>query len=222
MVIVGHRGACGYAPENTLKSFSKALELGCLRVELDVHVSADGVPVVIHDSTLDRTTDGRGPVRNQTLRDLKRLDAGEGEQIPTLLEVMELCREKAELQIELKDPLAPPLVARLIQKNWNPEKAVITSFDRLLLAEFGALLPEIPRGLLARDPSLDLVVIAREQGHRWICPRQNIVNRSLVQSAHAARIQVYVYHVNDARIARELFLWGVDAIGTDYPDLLSR
>ncbi len=222
MVIVGHRGACGYAPENTLKSFAKAIELGCLRVELDVHLSADDVPVVIHDSTLDRTTDGRGPVRNQTLRDLKKLDAGEGEQIPTLLEVMELCGEKAELQIELKDPLAPPLVARLIQKNWHPEKVVITSFDRALLAEFGALLPEIPRGLLAREPSLDLVAIAREQGHRWICPRHNIVNLSLVRSAQAAQIQVYVYHVNDARIAREMVSWGVDAIGTDYPDLLTR
>lgn len=222
MVIVGHRGACGYAPENTLKSFAKAIELGCPRVELDVHVSADDVPVVIHDSTLDRTSDGEGPVRNQTLRDLKRLDAGDGEKIPTLLEVMKLCRGRAELQIELKDRLAPPLVASLIQKNWDTDKVVITSFDRLLLADFGALLPEIPRGLLTRDPSLDLVAIAREQGHRWICPRYNIVDRSLVQSAHTAQMQVYVYHVNDARLARDLLLWGVDAIGTDYPDLLSR
>src|SRR4030067_2463012 len=87
MLIVGHCGALGHAPENTLKSFAKAIALGCGRVEFDVHLSQDGIPMVIHDSTLDRTTNGKGPVRGLPLAELKKLDAGDGEPIPTLVEV---------------------------------------------------------------------------------------------------------------------------------------
>ncbi len=221
MDIVGHRGACGHAPENTLRSFAKAITLGCQRVELDVHVSADGVPVVIHDDTLDRTTSGKGSVRTLTLAELKKLDAGNGENIPTLGEVMELCCGKVELQIELKDRRSPPLVAELIQKRWDRCKVVITSFDVALLDEFARRMPDIPLGLLNRDPNLDMISLAKGRGHRWICPRFNIVSQELVNRAHAANVLVYVYHVNDRQIAKDLIMWKVDAIGTDYPELVS-
>ncbi|MGH7774369.1 MAG: glycerophosphodiester phosphodiesterase [Candidatus Binatia bacterium] len=221
MDIVGHRGACGHAPENTLKSFAKAIELGCQRVELDVHVSADGAPVVIHDETLDRTTNGKGSVRTLTLAELEKLDAGGGERIPALAEVMELCRGKVALQIELKDSTSPPLVAQLIEKEWDRKRVVVTSFNLSLLDEFATLIPDIPLGLLNRNPALDMIATAKEHGHRWICPRFNIVSHDLVNRAHDVGLLVYVYHVNQQQIAEDLILWRVDAVGTDYPELVS-
>lgn len=222
MDIVGHRGACGHAPENTMKSFAKAIALGCQRVELDVHMSADGIAVVIHDGTVDRTTNGKGAVQSLTLAELKGLDAGEGEKVPTLAEVMRFCRQKVDLQIELKANRSPPLVAELIDRFWGRERVVITSFHLPLLDESASLLPDIPLGLLNSRPDIDMIAIAKERGHRWICPRSNIASQGLVEKAHAERLLVYVYHVNDREIAKDLIGWRVDAIGTDYPEMVSE
>jgi glycerophosphoryl diester phosphodiesterase len=221
MIIVGHRGACGHAPENTLKSFAKAVEMGCQRVEFDVHLSRDGVPVVIHDDTLDRSTNGKGPVRSLTLAELKRLDAGEGESIPTLTEVMDFCREKVDLQIELKGQGCPPAVADLLSKRWDPKRVVVTSFDLSMLAEFAVIMPGIAVGLLNKDPKLEMVKVALSGGHRWIGPRFDAVTRVRVNLAHGAGLLVYVYHVNERKVARKIVSWGVDAMGTDYPEIAS-
>jgi glycerophosphoryl diester phosphodiesterase len=222
MDIVGHRGACGHAPENTMKSFAKAIALGCQRVELDVHVSADGIAVVIHDGTVDRTTNGKGAVQSLTLAELKGLDAGEGQKIPTLAEVMRFCRQKVDLQIELKANRSPPLVAELIDRVWGRKRVVVTSFHLSLLDEFASLLPDIPLGLLNLKPDIDMNAIAKERGHRWICPRSSIVRRALVDRAHSEGLLVYVFHVNDREIAKDLIGWSVDAIGTDYPEMVSE
>ncbi len=215
--IVGHRGACGKAPENTLKSFEAGIASGCHRVELDVQVSADGVAVVMHDVTVDRTTDGKGRVDGMDLGALKRLDAGEGERIPTLEEVMNLCRHRVGLQIELKASSSPALVAQLIDRCWGRGDVVVTSFQLALLDEFSLLIPEIPCGVLNNKSEFDMVTIAARHGHRWICPRANIATEILVRTAHRVGLMVYAYHVNEALLAANLIRWGVDAIGTDYP-----
>lgn len=220
MLIVGHRGACGHAPENTLKSFAKALEMGCQRVEFDIQLSKDKVPMVIHDSTLDRTTNGKGPVNALPLAELKKLDAGEGESIPTLDEAMDFCRGKCSLQIELKDPDCPSVVAGMVSDRWGRQDVVITSFALSLLEQFAILLPGVPCGLLNKDPGLDMVAVAREHEHPWIGPRFDIVTRALVARAHDAGLLVYAYHVNDRRIASQIALWGVDAIGTNFPEIV--
>lgn len=222
MDIVAHRGACGHAPENTLKSFAKAIALGCQRIELDVQVSADGIAIVMHDETLDRTTNGRGRVDALTLAELKMFAAGQGEIIPTLQEAMELCRGKVEMQIELKARSSPPLVADLIKRVWRSDHAVITSFQLSLLDEFARLIPDIQLGLLNNNIDLDMVTVAKEHRHDWICPRVDIVTQQLVQNAHASALRVYVYHVNEDDAARKLISWGVDAIGTDYPEIVSK
>jgi glycerophosphoryl diester phosphodiesterase len=222
MEIVGHRGACGDAPENTLRSFTRAIELGCNRTELDVQVSADNAAVVMHDTTVDRTTDGKGAVSALTLRQLKTFDAGGGEKIPTLEEVMALCRHKIDLQIELKAKKSPALVADLITHAWEPAKTVVTSFDLQLLDEFAALMPSTPLGLLNRDAALDMIGVAAAHRHRLICPRVDIATAELVARAHASGLKIYVYHVNQSQNARSLIRWGVDAIGTDYPEMVAR
>jgi glycerophosphoryl diester phosphodiesterase len=222
MVIVGHRGACGHATENTLKSFAKAIELGCGRVEFDIHLSQDGIPMVIHDSTLDRTTNGKGPVKGLPLVELKKLDAGDGEPIPTLVEAIDFCKGKVEIQIELKDRDCPPAVASLIKSRWGRKNVVVTSFDLSSLNQFATLMPDVPLGLLNRDPQLDMVKVAQENGNQWICPRFDVVTRELVIRAHSKGLLVYVYHVNDRRSANQLASWGVDAIGTDSPEIASN
>jgi glycerophosphoryl diester phosphodiesterase len=222
MEIVGHRGACGHAPENTLGSFARAIELGCHRAELDVQVSADGVAVIMHDATVDRTTCGQGPVSALTLEQLKQLNAGGGERIPTLEEVMALCRHKIALQIELKAKASPPLVARLIERAWDAEKTVITSFDLELLDKFAALMPAIPLGLLNRDAALDMIGLASVHNHPWICPRVDIASAELIERAHRSALKVYVYHVNRSEQAEALIRWGADAIGTDHPEMVAR
>jgi len=221
MEIVGHRGACGHAPENTLRSFARAIELGCHRTELDVQVSADGVAVVMHDATVDRTTNGQGAVSALDLQQLKQLDAGEGEKIPTLEEVMALCRHKIALQIELKANQSPALVAQLIERAWKPEKTVITSFDLELLDAFASLMPSIPLGLLNRDAELDMIGMASEHGHHWICPRVDITTADLITRAQGSAFKVYAYHVNRSEQAAALIRWGVDAIGTDHPEMVA-
>lgn len=222
MEIVGHRGACGDAPENTLRSFTRAIELGCHRAELDVQVSADGVAVVMHDATVDRTTNGEGAVSALTVKQLKTLDAGAGEKIPTLEEVMVLCRRQIDLQIELKAEKSPSLVADLIERAWEPEKTVVTSFDLELLDEFAALMPTIPLGLLNRDPALDMIGVASAHRHGWICPRADIAIADAVARAHRSGLKVYVYHVNQSHQAAALIHCGVDAIGTDHPEMVKR
>jgi glycerophosphoryl diester phosphodiesterase len=218
--IVGHRGAAGHAPENTLRAFARGMALGCQRLELDVQVSADGVAVVIHDETLDRTTNGKGAVDSLTLADLKGLDAGAGERIPTLEEVMHLCRDTVDLQIELKAKKSPPLVAELIKRHWNPKKVVITSFDLGLLDEFAAILGDVPLGLLNKEASLDMIGTAQKHSHKWVCPRFDIVSQWLIEKVHGAGMLVYVYHVNNRDIAESVVSWGADAIGTDFPEMI--
>ena len=220
--IVGHRGACGHAPENTLKSFARAIELGCQRVEMDVYVSADLIPVVIHDPTLDRTTDGKGPVAAMTFAQLKQLDAGDGEKIPSLAEVMHLCRGRVAIQVELKGRGSPALVARQIEEPWGRHNVVITSFELSLLDEFSRILPALPLGLLNKNPTLDMIAIALERRHQWICPRFDIVDGDLVGRAHEARLFVYAYHVNDPQAGARLIGWHLDAIGTDHPEMVAN
>ena len=222
MEIVGHRGACGHAPENTLKSFARAIELGCQRVEMDIYVSADLIPVVIHDATVDRTTNGKGPVEAMTFAELKRLDAGDGERIPSLAEVMHLCRGRVAVQIELKGRGSPTLVAKQIEEPWGCQNVVITSFKLSLLDEFARILPAIPMGLLNKNPTLDMVAVASARHHQWICPRWDIVDRDLIGRAHKAALLVYAYHVNDRPSIVRLIDWRVDAIGTDYPEMVAE
>ncbi len=193
--------------------------MGCQRVEFDVQLSSDGVPVVVHDPILDRTTNGSGPVRGLSLAELKRLDAGEGEPIPTLSEALRFCKGKADVQVELKDGECPAVVADLLRSEWGSERLVVTSLEIPTLLRFAELMPGIPMGHLNKDPNHDMVGLALEQRHRWICPRYDVVTQELVVRARAAGLLVYVYHVNDRGVAERVAGWGVDAVGTDFPEI---
>ena len=140
--VIGHRGAAGLAPENTLASFAHAVGLGVDAVELDVHLSADGHLVVIHDERIDRTTNGNGKVADAPLAALRMLDAGAGERVPTLDEVLEAVPRHIAINIELKGPGTAAPVARAVAAYKRP--LLVSAFDHSELARFHSLRPSIP------------------------------------------------------------------------------
>jgi glycerophosphoryl diester phosphodiesterase len=231
---VGHRGAKGHAPENTLTSFNLAFELGVNAVETDVHLSKDGEVVLIHDHTVDRTTDGRGFVKDMTLRELKQLDAGNwydpkfaGQQIPTLSEFLAWARDRVGVAIEIKNgPIYYPGIAekviRLLKDYGMERQAILISFDHLVLREAKMIAPEVATGILYVGRFVDEPGAARAAAANALHPNWAFVTPDLVEKAHAAGLAISPWCPNDLPTIRLLSQMGVDSIGTDYPDLFDR
>lgn len=222
---IAHRGASGHAPENTLAAMLKALSLGADGIELDVHLSKDGVPVVIHDETLERTTNGHGKVSEHTLAALQHFDAGNGERIPTLQEVIELVNGNAILFIEIKDPQAAaavvdtiaPFAATLgycyfpiISFNWDALLHVKTYDPKVLI---GATPPEdhIPDGFLEE---------AKAAGMWSVNPCIGLLDNALVEKAKSYGLKLITWTVNNPRDLAIAHSCVVDGIISDYPDRL--
>ena len=222
--VVGHRGAMGYCPENTLASFERGLELGADWIELDVHLSSDGALIVIHDETLDRTTNGHGYVKDHTLAELKTLDAGNGEHIPTLEDVLDWARVKgATLDIEIKN--APLYYAGIEQKVVDAldrfgmtDQAVVISFDHHAVKRVKDIDSRVLTGVLYGARPVDAVTLAKQANAEALLPHHAYVTHTDVARAHAAGLVVAPWTVDDAERAKELVDMGVDAIASNYPD----
>jgi len=220
--VIGHRGAAGLEPENTLRSVRRAIELGVDRVEIDVRVSRDGGLVIMHDETVDRTTNGHGYVSELTLNELRSLDAGMGEKIPTLEEILEFTMGKAKLEIELKVPEATEPTIQLVEE-LNAEKDVIViSFMHELLERVHDLNPNIKTGALFFDVPKDILQRALKVHACSIHVYYRNVNSELVKGAHRSGLEVAVWNPNRIEEMREMIGLGVDAIGSDRPDILIR
>jgi len=235
--IIGHRGAAALAPENTLASFRAAAALGCRMVEFDVRLSADGVPVVFHDATLDRTTDGAGPVAARTLTDLKRLDSGRwfspafaGEPIPTLAETLALCLELGlAVNIEIKpDPGAERATTiaalDLATRTWpsHRPRPLISSFSRRALAAAAQIAPGWPRGLLLGRSLRDWRRPVERLACRTIHAAHQAFDVAVIADIHGAGLTALAYTVNDAGLAASLWRWGVTSVFSDNPAALGR
>jgi glycerophosphoryl diester phosphodiesterase len=219
MKIVGHKGAVGHAPENTIASFQKAIELGCDRTELDVRLSKDDQIIVIHDNTVDRTTNGKGKVSDMTLSELKKLDCELGQKIPTLQEVIDICKDKIDLQIELKGKNTALPVSKVITSNNIQDKVLVTSFHVDRLREIKASNSSIKVGLLFDKDPEELWNLVKQMPLEYICPKSNIVTEIMLNKAHEMGISVYAYGVNDMDAWNKMSQLGVDDIGTDFPNL---
>ncbi len=220
--IIGHRGAAGHAPENTLLSFKKAIELGCQAVELDVHLSKDGEVVVIHDHTVDRVTGMTGKVRKMDLADLKKLYCPLNQCLPTLQEVIDLCKGRVKMFIELKARGTPDAVARLIAANHIEHEVVILSFKIGLLKRIKRLNPKLKVIYLFFRKPLRLWRQVRKMHIDYIGTRLKAATAKLIRQAHLLRRRVYIYDVNDVMAGLKLRNWKVDAICTDYPVLFAK
>jgi len=218
--VIGHRGAAGLEPENTLRSVRRAIELGVDRVEIDVRVSRDGRLVIMHDETVDRTTNGHGYVSELTFDELRSLDAGMGEKIPTLKEILEFTMGKAKLEIELKVPEATEPTIQLVEE-LNAEKDVIViSFIHDLLERVHDLSPNIKTGALFFDVPKDILQRALKVHASSIHVYYRNVNSELVREAHRSGLEVAVWNPNKIEDMREMIGLDVDAIGSDRPDIL--
>jgi len=218
--VTGHRGAAGLEPENTLRSIQKAIELGVDRVEIDVRVTKDGYLVVIHDETVDRTTNGHGRVKDLTYNEIRRLDAGKGERIPTLEEALRLTKGKVTLQIELKAKEATEPTVHLIERNNAERDVVITSFMHELLRRVHQLNPSLRKGALFFDVQGDIFQRAMEAHSEAIHVYYKNVNSKLVKEAHKRGLKVSVWNPDEIEEMKKMIGLSVDVIGTNRPDIL--
>lgn len=201
-LVGGHRGNPAEHPENTLASFASALELGCDLVECDVHLSADGDLIVIHDHTVDRTTDGTGMVRDLTTRELRALDAGGGEKLPLLTEVVDLVRGRAGLVVELKQsPLPYPgleeVVVKAIQDLGMVDECAVISFWHPSAKRVKELEPRLQAGILEVGRPVDPVALMRQSGAEVYSPHWSGADPELVAMVHEAGGYVGVWTVDD-------------------------
>ena len=237
MWIIGHRGASGVAPENTLIAFCRAVEMGAQYIETDLQFSRDARLVALHDDTLQRTTDGHGPVAAKTLEEIRRLDAGSwfhpgkgrehfaGERIPTVEEVLAFGREHdIGLYLEIKAPRASgaehAVVAALHAASALLRSNVI-SFDLGVLERVRKIEPVLVLGYLFSKRSPDAVARAVDAGARIVLPRADRVTPDLVAEAKRNDLKVVTWTVNDPKQMKALMAVGVDGIMTDYPDRLA-
>lgn len=220
--VIGHRGARGFAPENTIAGFQRACKLGCKAVELDVHLTSDGQLAVIHDSLIDRTTDGRGAVLSFTMEELKDFDAGQGEKIPSLREVFEIFKDESlEFQIELKGPYTEEAAPELTKEFGMVERVTFTSFYHRRVKLVKEKLPGAAGGILVScNPISPLKLLESACADNLHVDRERI-DSALVQEVHLGKKRIIAYGgIVDVPVIERLIELGVDGMSTDRPDLV--
>jgi glycerophosphoryl diester phosphodiesterase len=214
---IGHRGAKGYEPENTLISFQKAIDLKVDGIELDVHLSSDGEIIVIHDDSIDRTTNGKGFVKNLTALELKTLG------IPTLSEVLDLINHNCFVNIELKGigtakPVVDLISHYILVKNWNYTDFLVSSFDWKMLEEIQLLNPKIRIGVLTEESIEDALVFAKTTKAFSIHPNYVLLSKENVALMQENEFEVYPWTVNLKEDIQKIKSFNVNGIISDFPD----
>lgn len=223
MLKIGHRGAKGYEPENTLIGFQKAIELHTDGIELDVHLSADGEIMVIHDETIDRKTNGQGLVNSLSLPELKRFRIKNKHTIPTLSEVLDLVNRQCFVNIELKSYETADKVVDLIEKyvaekNWKYTDFLVSSFDWNALQQVSFLNEAIPIGVLT-ETDLDLAfAFAKFIRAKSIHPHYHLLTAENTAQFQEKGLQVFPWTVNEIEDLKKIKSFNVNGIITDFPD----
>jgi glycerophosphoryl diester phosphodiesterase len=217
-IIIGHRGASGHAPENTILSFRRALEFGAQMIELDIHETLDGRLVCIHDTTLDRTTNGSGEVNGFTYEELLDFNAGEGEQIPLLEDVLKFASGNLQVNIELKVLEVEKQVLDIVERYEMFQDVIISSFSHDTLSTIRSMSERAPIAILVDKPKEDLVSYAVDFRANAINPQYQFVTSEFVQDIHNAGLKIYPWTVNDQKTMKDLFTLGIDGLITDFPD----
>jgi glycerophosphoryl diester phosphodiesterase len=229
--VIAHRGASGHAPENTMVAFERAVALGAGFIETDLHLTRDARFVAIHDSTLERTTNGTGNVRDLTLAEIRKLDAGMwfdrefmGQKVPTLEEILAFAAKHdvifyLELKYEAAWGMHHSLVGAL-QKSGGAARTIVISSSEATLAAMRQVDPAAMMGLIFEEPIGDYAKAGIELGVRQLCPNFSLVTPEMVEQAHRLDLQVATWTVDEAETMRAMIAAKVDGIITDFPDRL--
>lgn len=227
MLVIGHRGAMGYEPENTLRSFKKALELGVDMIEFDVHLLKDGEIILMHDDTVDRTTDGNGFVADKTLAEIKRLNAGKGEKVPTLQEALDFIDRRVPILIEISGFVSPAeKVAEIIrkyviEKGWKYEDFRVSSFIHEDIRILKKLLPQVKVGINVSAIPVAHAKITEDTNADFIATENwYLRNADFVNDAHERGLQFFVYSLDNAQYLKRYESFGIDGFFSNKPDLL--
>jgi glycerophosphoryl diester phosphodiesterase len=225
MLKIGHRGARGYEPENTILGFQKAIELHVDQIELDVHLSSDNELMVIHDETIDRTTNGKGFVNQFSLQELKDFRMEKEQQIPTLSEVLDLIDQKCSINIELKSYETADKVVELIEqyvleKKWKYNQFLVSSFDWNALQQVAFSNPEISIGVVT-ETDLDLALaFAKVIQAKSIHPYFHLLTIENTASMQEEGFQIFPWTVNEIEDIERIKRYNVNGIISDFPDRL--
>ena len=218
---IGHRGAAGHCPENTLASIQKAVDLNVDMIEIDVYY-IDGELVIIHDDRLDRTTNSEGYVWDFSFAELRKLDAGNGERIPTLQEVVEIIPQHIQINVEIKGRTATRPIIEFIRQNTKTPKEknrfLVSSFIHHELKLAKKLDKDIRIGALCCAEPLKLAKFAEKLKAYSVNPSIEFVTKEFVQDAHKRDLKVYVYTVNHPEDITRIHEMGVDGVFSNYPD----
>ncbi|KUO19449.1 glycerophosphodiester phosphodiesterase [Streptomyces dysideae] len=214
---IGHRGVMGLEPENTLRSFVAAQQGGLDVIELDLHLSKDGALVVMHDTDVDRTTDGTGPIAEKTLAELRALDAGLGERVPVFEEVLDAVR--SPLQAEIKDVAAARALAEVMLGRDLVSRVEVSSFHDEAIAEIARLVPGVRTALIASRYGLDIVERAVEADAATVCLNIRRLTLEIVEEARKADLRIIGWVVNTQEHLRLVRALELDGATTDYPEI---
>jgi len=228
-LIIAHRGASAYEPENTLRAFDLAVRQGAQMIELDLHVTCDNHVVVIHDPTLNHTTDMTGRVDRLTLAEVRRADAGKGERVPTLDETLDLTLGKVQLYLEIKDPRAAAPALRIIRERRCQSQVMLASFDIELMRRLGEEVRDTELGLILGNATFHPTVRWREAfpwlalrrvNYQVLCMRVELCYGYLASRAKADGKKLYVWTADAEKQFARMTSIGVDGIVTNTPDRL--
>lgn len=220
---IAHRGARGYEPENTLKAFQKALDLHADGIELDVHLSSDDHIIVIHDETIDRTTNGKGFVNTLSLQELKEFRIENKLQIPTLPEVFDLVNQQCFINIELKGQGTADAVVALIElyvseKNWNYNSFIVSSFEWDFLQQINNLNSEISIGVLTETDIDSAITFAESIKAKAIHPDFNLLNKENAIQIKEKGFQIFPWTINEKKDIARIKTYNINGIISDFPD----
>jgi glycerophosphoryl diester phosphodiesterase len=207
----------GTEPENTLRSFVAAQQAGLDVIELDLHLSKDGALVVMHDTDVDRTTDGTGPIAEKTLTELRALDAGRGERVPVFEEVLDGVR--SPIQAEIKDIAAARALAEVMLRRDLVSRVEVSSFHDEAIAEIGRLVPGVRTALIGSRFGPDIVERAVEAGAETVCLNIRRLTLEVVEAARKADLKIIGWVVNTQDQLRLVRALGLDGATTDYPEI---
>lgn len=220
---IGHRGASGYEPENTLISFEKAIDLNADGIELDVHLSSDGHLVVIHDETIDRTTNGKGEVNKMSLQELKKIRIDNSQEIPSLIEVFDLVNRRCLINLELKGigtakPTNDLINHYILDKKWEINDFLVSSFDWKMLEETAVLNPKIRLGVLTEESIEDALAFAKKIKAFSIHPDYQLLSKENVILMRDNGFEVFPWTVNSEEAIQKIKAFNVNGIISNFPD----